>query len=170
MKLLKYTDAVTIDLKGFTNNFYSEVSGARLEPVLETLKIIVEAGVHLEIVNLVIPTLNDDPQDIKNMCVWIRDNLGPDTPLHLSRFFPAYKLIALSPTSIKKLEQAYTIAKEVGLNYVTIGNVPGHMYNSTFCPYCKKRLIARRHFSVLENNIEDGRCKFCTKEIPGIWE
>ena len=169
-ELLKYTDAVTIDLKGFTSKFYSEISQARLEPVLETLKAIKQAGVHLEIVNLVIPTLNDNPDDLRKMCVWIKENLGPDVPLHFSRFSPAYKITALPPTPINKLEEAYSIAKEVGLNYVTIGNVPGHIYNSTFCRNCKKRLIQRRHFTVLENNIEEGRCKFCKTEIPGIWE
>ncbi len=169
-ELLKYTDAVTIDLKGFTNKFYSEVSQARLEPVLEVLKTIRQAGVHLEIVNLIIPTLNDDSDDLRRMCVWIRDNLGSDVPLHFSRFSPAYRLTSLAPTPIKKLEEAYNIAKKAGLEYVTIGNVPGHKYNSTFCPNCKKRLIYRRHFTMLENNIVEGRCKFCNHEIPGIWQ
>jgi len=169
-ELLKYTDAVTIDLKGFTDKFYSSVSQAKLEPVLQTLRTIRQAGVHLEIVNLVIPTLNDSPQDLRNMCVWIKENLGSDVPLHFSRFSPAYKITALSPTPINTLEEAYSIAKEAGLDYVTIGNVPGHIYNSTFCPNCKKRIIHRRHFTVLENNIEDGRCKFCKTEIPGIWK
>ncbi|MFH1678705.1 MAG: AmmeMemoRadiSam system radical SAM enzyme [Candidatus Omnitrophota bacterium] len=169
-ELLKYTDAVTIDLKGFTGRFYTQVSMARLEPVLETLKTIRQAGVHLEIVNLIIPTLNDVPEDIKRMCIWIKENLGPDVPLHFSRFFPAYKLMAISATSIDKLEQAYAIAKEAGLNYVTIGNLPGHTNNSTFCPDCKNRLIHRTHFSVLENNVKEGRCRFCNREIPGIWQ
>ena len=169
-ELLRYTDAVTIDLKGFTNRFYSDVSQARLEPVLKTLQAIREAGIHLEIVNLIIPTLNDDAADIRRMCVWIKENLGPDVPLHFSRFSPAYKMTTIPPTPINKLEEAFSIAKEVGLNYVTIGNVPGHIYNSTFCPNCKKRIIHRRHFTVLENNIQDGRCKFCKTEIPGIWQ
>ena len=125
---------------------------------------------HLEIVNLVIPTLNDDSDDLSKMCVWIKENLGPDVPLHFSRFSPAYRLTAISPTPINKLEEAYTIAKQAELNYVTIGNVPGHIYNSTFCPNCRKRLIHRRHFTVLENNIEEGRCKFCKTKIPGIWQ
>ncbi|MDI6839361.1 MAG: AmmeMemoRadiSam system radical SAM enzyme [bacterium] len=168
--LLKYTDAVTIDLKGFTNKFYSEASSAELEPVLQTLKIIKEQGVWLEIVNLLIPTLNDNPKDIKQMCKWIKENLGPNVPLHFSRFSPAYKLTNLPPTPIETLEQAYKIAKEIGLNYVTIGNVPGHKYNSTFCPMCQKRLIHRIHFQVLSNHIKDGKCSFCGHYIPGIWE
>lgn len=168
-ELLKYTDAVTIDLKGFTEESYQKASSAQLEPVLNTMKIIKQEGKWLEIVNLIVPGLNDNPEDIRRMCVWIKENLDADVPLHFSRFFPAYKLINLPPTPIKKLEQAHDIAKKVGLNYVTIGNVPGHRYNSTFCPGCKKRLIYRIHFGVLENNIVNGKCKFCDIKIPGIW-
>lgn len=168
-ELLKYTDAVTVDLKGFTEEFYENISEAKLEPVLRTLKIIREQGKWLEIVNLQIPTLNDNPIDIKKMCLWIKENLGKDTPLHFSRFFPNYRLTHLSPTSVSSLEKAYEIAKEVGLNYVTLGNVPGHKYNSTYCPSCGKNIIHRVHFTVLANNIEDGRCKFCGFSIPGIW-
>lgn len=169
-ELLKYTDAVTIDLKGFTEEFYRKASSAELKPVLESLKIIKQQGVWLEIVNLVIPTLNDRPEDIKRMCIWIRENLGPEVPLHFSRFAPSYKLTDLPPTPIKTLEQAHTIAREVGLDYVTVGNVPGHKYNSTFCPQCRNLLIERTHFSVLSNNIEEGKCKSCGHKIPGIWK
>jgi pyruvate formate lyase activating enzyme len=169
-ELLKYTDAVTIDLKGFTQEFYSKVSSSELEPVLTTLKIIKEEGVWLEIVNLVIPTFNDDSKDIKRMCEWIKENLGEDVPLHFSRFFPAYKLTRLPPTPIETLERAREIAIEVGLKYVYIGNVPGHKYNSTFCPNCGKKLIHRTHFTVWSNNVEEGKCKFCGYKIPGIWE
>ncbi len=168
-ELLKYTDAVTIDLKGFTERFYHEASSAQLEPVLRTLKIIKNEGKWLEIVNLVIPSLNDNPQDIKKMCLWIKDNLGKDTPLHFSRFFPNYKLTNLPATPVATLEEAYQVAKASGLNYVTLGNLPGHKYNSTFCPACGKRIIFRRHFSVLSNGVVDGRCKFCSHPIPGIW-
>ena len=169
-ELLKYTDAVTIDLKGFTDKFYREASSAELEPVLETMKIIKEQGIWLEIVNLVIPTLNDDRKDIKRMCEWIKENLGADTPLHFSRFSPAYRMTHLPPTPIKTLEEARRIAKEVGLEYVTIGNVPGHKYNSTYCPECGERLIHRVHFSVMSNNIKDGKCAFCGYAIPCLWE
>lgn len=170
IELLEYSDAVTIDLKGFTEKFYSEVSSAKLEPVLRTLKIIKEKGVWLEIVNLIIPGLNDNPDDLKKMCQWIKENLGPDVPLHFSRFFPAHKLIAINSTPIETLEMAYRIAREVGIKYVSIGNVPGHIHNSTFCPRCNKRLIYRIHFTVLENNIVDGKCKFCGYKIPGVWK
>lgn len=168
-ELLKYTDAVTIDLKGFSKKAY-ENSSASLEPVLQALKIIKEEGIHLEIVNLVIPTINDSPEEIRKMCIWIKENLGKDVPLHFSRFSPSYRLTHLSATPIETLEKAYRIAKEAGLDYVTIGNVPGHVYNSTFCPNCGKRLIHRLHFSVLSNYVKDGFCKFCGHKIPGIWQ
>jgi pyruvate formate lyase activating enzyme len=161
---------VVVDLKGFTKKFYRETSSAELEPVLRTLKIIREEEVWLEITNLIIPTLNDDLEDIRRMCEWIKENLGEGVPLHFTRFSPAYKLRRLPPTPIETLEAARKIAVEVGLNYVTIGNVPGHKYNSTFCPRCKKRLIHRVHFTVLSNNIEEGKCKFCQHKIPGRWK
>ncbi|GFP18765.1 pyruvate formate lyase activating enzyme [Candidatus Hakubella thermalkaliphila] len=168
-QLLKYIDAVNVDLKAFTAEFYQVTSYSELEPVLTTLKIIKEEGVWFEITNLVIPTLNDDMGKIREMCIWVRDNLGKDVPLHFSRFFPAYKLTRLPPTPIETLEQARAIALEVGLEYVTIGNVPGHEANSTFCPNCGETLIKRVHFSVLANHIEDGKCKFCGYQIPGVW-
>lgn len=168
-KLLEYTDAATIDLKGFTKKAYDN-SSARLDPTLSTLKTIKQGGKWLEIVNLVIPTINDDSEDIRRMCEWIKENLGEGTPLHFSRFFPNYKLTHLSPTPIKTLEMAYSIALDVGLHYATIGNVPGHKYNSTFCPKCGKKAIHRVHFQVLEMNMEGGKCKFCGYEIPGVWQ
>ncbi len=168
-ELLKYTDAVTLDLKAFTEELYKKNSSAKLEPVLKALKIIKESGTWLEIVNLHIPTLNDNPRDVKKMCLWIKENLGKDTPLHFSRFYPAYQLKMLPLTPLETLDQAHKIAKDAGLEYVTIGNVPGHKYNSTFCPECGKRLIHRIHFMVFSNNVKNGRCKFCEYQIPGIW-
>ncbi len=167
--LLKYMDAVTVDLKGFSEKFYREVSSSELAPVLETLKNIKKTKVHLEVVNLVIPTLNDDLKMIRQMCQWIGKNLGKDVPLHFNRFFPAYKLTKLPPTPIETLEKAREIGREEGLRYIYVGNAPGHKYNSTFCPGCQKRLIQRIHFKVLENHIVGGKCKFCGHPIPGIW-
>jgi pyruvate formate lyase activating enzyme len=166
--LLKYTDAVTIDLKGFTGKAY-ENSSAELAPAMRTLGIIRESGRWLEIVNLVVPTVNDDPRDIQRMCQWIRKNLGPETPLHFSRFFPNYRLTRLDPTPVSLLEKARRIAIDAGIQYVTIGNVPGHEYNSTFCPKCGKVLIERSHFHVQKNNLAKGRCASCGHRIPGIW-
>lgn len=167
-KLLRHTDAASIDLKGFTKKAYQN-SSADLEPVLRTLKIIKDEGKWLEIINLVIPTINDDPKDLRRMCEWIREEIGIETPLHFSRFFPNYKLTHLDPTPIKTLEMARDIAVDVGLNYVTLGNVPGHKLNSTFCPKCGERLIHRIHFEVLKNDVVNGRCRFCDHRIPGIW-
>ena len=168
--LLSVTDAVTVDLKGFTETFYRDVSSSRLSPVLETLKSIRRTKVHLEVVNLVIPSLNDHMEDIKRMCEFIKDELGETTPLHFTRFFPNYKLINLPPTPVSTLEKARDIAvKEVGLQFVYVGNVPGHRYNSTLCPNCGKVVIKRRHFEVMWNKLLSGRCPFCGHEIPGIW-
>lgn len=169
-KLLPYLTAVKIDLKAFTEKFYFEISSGELNPVLDTLKLLKEEGAFFEIVNLVIPTLNDSPNEIKKMCKWIKDNLGDDVPLHFSRFHPAYKMTHLPRTPVKTLEMAHKTANEAGLKYVYIGNVPGHKYNSTFCPGCSKRLIHRIQFSILSNNIIDGKCKFCGYEIKGIWK
>ena len=168
-ELLRQMDAVCVDLKGFTGQFFRETSFSELEPVLETLKTVKEAGVWFEIVNLMIPTLNDDLAQTREMCRWIKENLGEEVPVHFNRFFPAYKLTRLPPTPIETLEKAREIAIEEGLRYVTIGNVPGHEFNSTYCPMCNNTLVKRVHFSVLENNIEDGRCRYCGHRIPGVW-
>lgn len=167
--LLKHIDAVRVDLKAFDEEFYRQVSGGSLQPVLETLKIIQQEGVWLEVINLVIPTLNDDPEMIRAMCRWILDNLGPDVPLHFNRFMPAYRLTHLPATPVRTLEKAHRIAREAGINFVTIGNVPGHRYDSTFCPGCGQRLLHRSGITLLSNHIRNGRCKFCNRPIPGVW-
>lgn len=169
-ELLKYMDAVNVDLKGFTEEFYAKMGLlAELKPVLETIRIVKEEGVWLEITNLLIPGANDDPEKIKEMCVWIKENIGDDVPVHFSRFMPAYKLKNLSPTPIEKLEEAYRIAKGVGLKYVYIGNVPGNPAESTYCPNCGKVIIGRVGYQISENNIKDGKCKFCGYRIAGKW-
>jgi len=167
--LLELMDAVTVDLKAFTPEFYQEVSSSKLEPVLRTLQQIHQSGVHLEIVNLVVTTLNDDSDDIRRLCPWIRDTLSNEVPLHFTRFHPAYRLTSLPPTPIETLESAAFIADDEGLQYVYIGNYPGHKRNSTFCPECGKKIIARLHFTVLSLNVEQGKCRFCGHSIPGIW-
>jgi len=169
LKLLKVLDAVKIDLKGFSEEFYKEICSASLKPVLESLKTVKSANVWLEVVNLIIPALNDDPRMIDEMCQWIKENLGVDTPLHFTRFHPDYKLTHLSPTPVSPLDQAYDIAKKNGLRYVYVGNVPGHIYNSTYCPFCNRKIIHRINFDVLEMNVVDGRCKFCNAPIEGKW-
>ena len=169
-ELCKYIDAANVDLKGFDEKFLMEVCAEELQPVLDMLKILKEEGVWIEITNLIVPTLNDDPETIRKMCVWMKDNLGPDVPLHFSRFWPMYKLKNLFPTPVPTLEKARQIALDVGLNYVYIGNIPGHEGNNTYCPKCEKMLVRRTGFAILENNIVDGKCGFCGQKMPGLWE
>jgi len=168
-KLAKYLDAANIDLKGFSEDFYAKVSLATLAPVLKSLQILKEEGVHLEITNLVLPGYNDDTDSIARMCLWIKENLGADTPLHFSRFFPMYKLLSLIATPPETLERATKIALESGLKYVYIGNLPGDPAENTYCPKCKKLLIERKGYFILQNNISDGKCKFCGEKIEGVW-
>jgi pyruvate formate lyase activating enzyme len=168
-QLIKEIDAINIDLKGFTEKFYRDICSGELKPVLKTLKTTRDEDVHLEIVNLIIPTLNDKPEMITQMCGWIRKNLGGDVPIHFSRFFPNYRLTGIRPTPVMMLETAVTIARDTGLKYIYIGNVPGHEANNTFCAECGKLLVRRNQFEVLENNVIKGKCGFCNKAIPGIW-
>ncbi len=169
-ELLQYVDAVTVDLKAFDDEFYRTLCQAELEPVLKTLKIIREEGVWLEIVNLVITEQNDDPETIREMCRWIYENLGPHTPLHFNRFFPAHRLTHLPPTPTETLKMAHSIATQEGLRYVFIGNAPGLAENSSYCHECDAMLIERHHHSVVEIRIEDGRCPECGAAIPGVWK
>jgi pyruvate formate lyase activating enzyme len=170
-ELLKYMDAVNIDIKGFNEDFYRRMGAfAELKPVLETAKTVKKAGVWLEITNLVIPGQNDSPDEIRRMCVWIKESLGDDVPVHFSRFMPAFELKNLPPTPSEKLEEACAIAKDVGLKYVYIGNMPGHPRESTYCPKCGKQIIQRLGYYILDNKVKDGKCAFCGYEIAGIWE
>ena len=140
-----------------------------MTPVLETLKLIRRKGKWLEIVNLVVPTMNDDLANIREMCRWISNNLGSEIPVHFTRFSPAYKMKHLPPTPIKTLEKAQQIAASEGLHFVYVGNAPGHKYNSTFCPKCGEKVVSRTHFSVHKVNIQRNRCMFCDYPIAGIW-
>ena len=164
-----YLDGANIDLKGFDRGFYTDVCAGFLDETLNTLKIFRKHNVWIEITNLVVPTLNDDMGAIRQMCGWIKDNLGPDVPLHFSRFHPQYKLTGLSPTPVATLEQAWQVAGESGLNYVYIGNVPGHPAEHTYCPQCKENVIQRSGYTILSNNVVDGKCKFCQGRIAGVW-
>jgi len=167
--LCKVLDAVNIDLKGFTENFYRELCGGELSPVLETLKTLKKEKVHLEITTLIIPTKNDEMSVIKEMCVWIKKELGEDTPIHFSRFYPLYKLKTLPPTPVSTLEMAREVALSAGLEYVYVGNIPGHAGENTFCPKCKKMVIQRTGYMVGEIHLKDGKCRYCGKPISGIW-
>ena len=169
-ELAKYLDAANIDLKGFKDEYYAKLTEASLEPVLKTLKLLKEEGVHIELTNLILPGYNDDEETIIKMCLWIKENLGKDTPIHFSRFFPMYKLLSLNPTPVTTLERAKQIAQDCGLEYVYIGNVAGHPAENTYCPKCKRIIIERKGYFILQNNIEDGKCKFCGEKIEGVWK
>ena len=169
-ELSLYLDAANIDLKGFTQEFYSKISEGYLDTVLNTLKILKKNRVHVEITNLVIPSYNDDIETVRKMCQWIRDELGGDVPIHFSRFYPTFRLKNVAPTPVKTLEKIRNVALQEGLQYVYIGNVAGHEAESTYCPNDKKVLIKRIGYRIIENNIINGKCKFCGKDIPGVWQ
>jgi pyruvate formate lyase activating enzyme len=162
-------DAIKIDLKGFSDDFYRNVSGAALAPVLRSLVQVRKAGVHLEVVNLVVPTLNDTDASLRDLAGWVMGELGPDVPVHFTRFHPDYQLLNLPPTPVATLERARAMAMDRGLRYAYVGNVPGHPGNHTYCPRCRARVITRQDFFVLESTLKDGRCGACGYAIAGVW-
>lgn len=169
-ELLPHVMAVTVDLKAFTADFYQDVSFSDIGPVLDTLKVLSGWDGWVEVVNLIIPGLNDDMDDVQDLSRWLLDLFGPDIPLHFNRFIPAYRLSSLEPTPVATLEEARRIARDLGLNHVYIGNVPGHPANSTYCPVTGQPVILRQHFAVVENQLgQDGTCPHCGGIIPGLW-
>jgi pyruvate formate lyase activating enzyme len=167
--LLEVVDGVKIDLKAFSQDFYTEYVRGELQPVLDAIVAASQSRVWLEIVYLVIPTLNDRASEIRQMCRWIKNEIGLDVPLHFSRFYPAYLLKNLPPTPISTLVKLRNIALEEGLHYVYIGNVPGQEGENTFCPHCGKIVIKRTGYLIEKINIKKGKCAFCGHEIPGFW-
>ncbi|MGD0498486.1 MAG: AmmeMemoRadiSam system radical SAM enzyme [Bryobacteraceae bacterium] len=169
-EMCKRVDAIKIDLKGFSEKFYKEVVNGELKPVQDTLAAIRKHNVWSEIVYLVIPTLNDSEQEFKGLARWIKTELGPDVPVHFTRFHPDYLLKNLPDTPVPALERAKAIADAEGLHYVYIGNVPGHPAESTRCPKCGRVIVERAGFTVRAFHIERGTCRFCQTAIPGMWE
>ncbi len=167
--LCRAVDAIKIDMKGYDPAFYRQVCQAELEPVLKAIRTIYASGVHLEIVNLVVPTLNDDLEQLRALAGWISHELSPDIPLHFSRFYPQYKLTDLPPTPVETLDRAREIAIEEGMRFVYVGNVPGHPGNNTYCPACGEPIIVRQGFAVTAYHISDGACAYCGQPIPGRW-
>jgi len=168
-KLLQYVDAANIDLKAITEDFYREVCSATLKPVQNALILAKASGILVEVTNLVIPTLNDGPKQLRELARWIKMNLGADTPLHFSGFYPRYQMKNLPPTSLRTLETARNIAMSEGLNYVYIGNVASKEGQNTYCPGCNGLLIERSGYTILQNRLGQGRCPDCSKEIYGVW-
>ncbi len=164
-----HMDAANVDLKGFTENFYRKTCLAHLAPVLETLKALKRRGTTwFEITNLVIPTLNDAREEIRDMCRWILDNLGPEVPLHFTAFHPDFKLMHLANTSEDFLEEARLLAMDLGMHYVYVGNVHTKEGNNTYCPNCKTLIVRRSWHLVHEINLRDGSCPDCGHKIPLI--
>lgn len=170
VELCSFIDAANIDLKSFSNDLYQSLNGATLKPVLQTLKTLLENKVWLEITNLVIPGYTDDERMIKEMCLWLVDNGFEDVPLHFSRFSPTYRLAEAESTPVSTLNSAYEIARQAGVKYVYIGNVPGHEHQHSFCHNCGALLIERMGYSISEYHIISERCEYCNELIPGIWE
>ncbi len=170
-KLLPHLDAMKIDLKGFNDETYQQLNQGRLQPVLDSIKTVHQSDTWLELVNLIVPGYTDNLDEIEEMCQWIYDEVGPDVPLHFSRFSPAYKLPNLPPTSSQTLIEARKICLESGLNYVYIGNLQTENAANTYCPENDEIVIKRSAFLVEENNIDpNGTTSTCPTTIPGVWK
>lgn len=168
-QLCRVIDAANIDLKSFSEELYKKLNHGSLQPVLNTLKTLKSERVWLEITNLLIPTWNDDPNMIHRMCRWLIENGFEDTPLHFSRFFPAYKMNDLPPTPLDTLINAREIARQEGLKYVYIGNVGEFQGENTICPSCGRIIVRRNGFEVLEKHIGKDKCAYCDTPIAGEW-
>jgi pyruvate formate lyase activating enzyme len=169
-ELAEYLDGAAVNLKSFDDSIYRELNTGRLQPILNTLVTLKQAGVWVEVINLIVPTYTDKPDMIARMCDWLLSALGPDQPLHFSRFHPAHKLRHLPNTPVEILIEARDIARRAGLRHVYIGNSrePGDA-ETTFCPACHKVVVAREVFSVDSTGLRDGACAICRQQIPGVW-
>jgi pyruvate formate lyase activating enzyme len=162
-----YLDAANVDLKAFRKESYRRYVGAGFQPVLDNMKLIKKLGIWLEVTTLVIPGINDNLAELRDAAHFVAQELGAETPWHISRFFPAYKMANFPPTPLKILQQAQKIGREEGLQYVYVGNMPGEE-NDTFCPSCGRALIRRHNFGVIFNRMVNDRCPACGEPIAGI--
>jgi len=162
-------DAANIDLKAFTEKFYKEVCGARLEPVLETLKYLVKKKVWVEVTTLIIPGYNDSADELGQIAEFIKTELGEGVPWHVSRFHPDFKLMDAPATSVEKLRQACDIGREAGLKFIYSGNIPHEDSENTHCPKCEATLIERYGYSIQKNNLKEGACPKCGARVEGVW-
>jgi pyruvate formate lyase activating enzyme len=164
-----YLDAATVDFKGGGDpEFYKSFSSVpSVEPIFEALKEMRRNDIHIEITDLVVPKTGDSAERVEQLAVWVRDALGKDTPFHLLRFHPDYQQTTIPATPIETLEKTCIVAKEAGLNYVYIGNAPGHPCENTYCPNCNELLIKRYSFEITKWNLtKDMRCPVCGQQIP----
>lgn len=161
-------DAMNVDVKGDAAAVKRFCKGIDVEKVWAACKLARSRGVHIEITTLVIPTVNDTDATLSGIAERVVTDLGPEVPWHVSGYYPAYKFTA-PPTSIRTLERAWQIGRDAGLNFVYIGNVPGHEYDNTRCPACNTLLIRRLGFDVLENRVRNGRCPKCGRYVAGVW-
>ncbi len=168
-RLCQHVDAIKIDLKAYSSKYYREVVNSELQPVLDTLVTVRKQAHWMEIVHLVVPTLNDGDTEFRDLARWIKTNLGTDVPIHFTRFQPLYLLKNLPPTPVETLERAKAIADAEGLQFAYIGNVPGHRAENTYCPKCRRLLIERAGFTITQNHIRKGKCEYCQRVIPGVW-
>ena len=168
-QLCKRVDAIKVDLKGYSEKFYRDVVNGELKPVLNALITIRKLSMWTEIVYLVVPTLNDSDQEFRGLVKWVKANLGPDVPLHFTRFHPEYLLKNLPPTPVKTLDRAKAIADAEGLRYVYVGNLPGHPGENTYCPKCRRAVVERAGFTVRSLRLRAGKCEYCQEKIAGVW-
>ncbi len=162
-----YLHAANIDLKGFTDDFYKNICGARLQPVLDAIRLYKEFGIWIEITTLIIPGHNDSDDDLKGVAQFVK-SVGEDIPWHVTGFHPTYKLTDQPRTPLGTLQRARQIGLDAGLRYVYEGNIPGEG-EETFCWGCKKSQVKRIGFSVEENRVKDGKCSYCGTVIDGVW-
>ncbi len=165
-----YLDAANVDLKAFTDKYYKELCGAGLKHVQATLKLMKSLGVFLEVTTLIVPGLNDDLSELNDLAAFIAQDLGPETPWHISRFHPTYKLTDRPSTPVQTLTMAREIGLKAGLKYVYTGNVPGNAAENTFCYSCGQTVIERWGFQVENLPLKNGKCTKCGSEIDGVWE
>ncbi len=161
--------AIKVDLKALREPFYEQWCRGRLKPVLDALLTIRKAGTWLEIVVLVIPTLNDGEAENRELARWVAQNLGRDVPVHFTRFHPMFRLRNLPPTPVSTLERCQALARAEGLRFAYVGNVPGHPGENTLCPGCSKVVVRRYGFHIDENRLRAGRCPDCGAAVPGVW-
>ena len=163
-----YLDAANVDLKAFNDDYYKTYCGARMAPVLDTLRRMKDLDIWVEVTTLVIPGLNDDPDELNHLAGFIVQELGPETPWHISRFHPTYRLTDRPPTPLDTLKRAYAIGVQAGLHYVYLGNVPGSEGANTICHQCKAPLIERSAFSIRKNRIDGNQCPDCHAAVYGV--